>query len=778
MSIWPTQAPRQWSMMRISSRGNKCISRVRALITARSLRASSIVLVAFAVTSSAASAVAARGQSIQLAPIRAVVLIDESGSETPTSIASERDAAALLALSELSNDSSFLVAGFGSSNHRGQTAVISYCQFVPLSTPNARERAAACARQAHARTAAQGNDTDQQAALRFAVDALTSTPAGTTPVIFLMTDGVLDVSHSPRYGRTQESRNREALRLVETDVLPAAQRAGVQIWPIGFGPQANKADLNRFAAGGAGANAECSGLEARPHAIMAGAASKLLVDLLTALGRARCAHVESPASGRVEAGKTLTLRVTIPAIATDGAITVTKLDPSFKVSYFDPKGQQAPARGELNGQIFSLSGQDDRVEALRIENPQPGTWKIEITDPARHPGQTVSALAVWEGALSAAIVLDPPNPLPGQKASVQVILQTRYGVVRDSSALRGLSAVAVASGSFGTLSIPLNDSGRGQDAHAHDGIFSGLFTFPKGTSGCVNIAGKIRGQGIAADQRAYDFCPPPPGLSATFDVEWPARLHAGNAVTGSVLVTNQTGNQKGSLSLSELSNNALVTVAPARVKLANGTSRVSFRVTFSNRSPKGEVTGRLQLRTRDGHPISASYFSTRIVTPPGLFARFWWLLALAVLLGGTGVAIVTARRRKARKLTLVDGLLARLQRDGKELSTLDAPHGEYVFRLQYIDDGDTEPRLRLAMRDGEATLFVTRSGMGYAVEGPTRARATADFGAEVPIHDDVALVVDDASVRKADVVATDEPPKQSFGLYIADEPSEPPDILI
>jgi len=748
------------------------------LTTARSLRALLIVLVALAVTSTT-SGVAGRRSSTQLKPIRVVVLIDESGSETSTSIASERDAASLLALSELSNDSSFLVAGFGSSNRRGQTAVTSYCQFVPLSTPNARERAAACARRAHARTAAQGNDTDQQAALRFAVDALTSTPAGTTPVIFLMTDGVLDVSHSPQYGRTPGGRDREALRLVQADVLPTARRAGVQIWPIGFGPQANKADLNRFAVGGAGANAECSGPEARPHAIVAEGASHLLVDLLTALGRARCAHVESPTSGRVEAGKTLTLRVTIPVIATDGAITVTKLDPSFRVAYFDPAGQQVPARGELNGQIFSLSGQNDRVEALRIENPQPGTWKIEITDPARHPGQTVSALAVWEGALSAAIVLDPPNPLPGQKAHVQVILQTRYGVVRNPSALRGLSASAVASGSFGTLSIPLNDNGRGQDARAHDGIFSGLFTFPKGTSGCVHLTGKIAGRGIASDQRAYDFCPPPPGLSATFDVNWPVHLHAGDSVKGSVLVTNQTGNQEGSLSLSEISNGALVTVAPANVKLANGTSRISFRVTFSNRSTKGDVTGRLQLRTRDGHSISETYISTRIVTPPGFFARFWWLLVAAFLISGTGAATVTARRRKALRLARVDGLLARLRRDGKELSTLSAPLSENIFRLQYIDDSDAEPRLRLAMNDGEANLLVTRSGMGYAVEGPGRTRTTADFGAEVLINDDVMLVIEDVSVRKAaDTVAVGESPKQSFGPYIADEPSEPPDILM
>jgi hypothetical protein len=41
------------------------------------------------------------------------------------------------------------------------------------------------------------------------------------------------------------------------------------------------------------------------------------------------------------------------------------------------------------------------------------------------------------------------------------------------------------------------------------------------------------------------------------------------------------------------------------------------------------------------------------------------------------------------------------------------------------------------------------------------------------------LVIEDVSVRKAaDTVAVGESPKQSFGPYIADEPSEPPDILM
>lgn len=151
-------------------------------------------------------------KKVGVAPIRAVIIADESGSLDQQAVANERNAAALLALSDLSPRSQFAVDGFGSSNGPGQTAVVTYCGFITVSGHTARERLADCAQKIHARTLKEGNDTDHAAALRAAVSQLKHTPPTQTPVIFLMTDGVLDVSHSPQYGKRASQRDAEARR--------------------------------------------------------------------------------------------------------------------------------------------------------------------------------------------------------------------------------------------------------------------------------------------------------------------------------------------------------------------------------------------------------------------------------------------------------------------------------------------------------------------------------------------------------------------------------------
>jgi hypothetical protein len=513
-----------------------------------------------------------------------VILVDESGSLDQPAVANERNAAALLALAELSPDSQFAIDGFGSSNGPGQNAVTPYCDFITVSNHVARERVSVCARKVHKRSLKEGNDTDHAAALAQAVGQLAGTPTGMTPVIFLMTDGVLDVSHSPQYGKSAADRNAQALREINGQILPRARRAGVQVWALGFGPQADKQALDSFANGGAGSNSHCAGTAgASPSGVVVGNSTDVIFGLLRTLGRARCAQVEPPISGRLDPGKTLTLSVHIPVIATDGAITVTKVDPSFRVAYYDPAGHQAPAQGQLAGETFDLSGGNSNVEALRIQDPIPGTWRVKVTDPAGHVGQTITATAVWQGALQGAISVVPGAPVPLHPAVLRVSLLTRSGLVKDPSALRGVHATASVTGNFGTLGVALRDDGQGPDDHGHDGVFAGTLTLPKGASGNVTAIGRISGVGLASDQRPYYFRVGGNDVpSVVIDLNPPETAHPGDDFAGTVDVTNNGVPQTGTLSLQGVTNAAQITIVPATVKMPTGHTVTRFSVQLAN----------------------------------------------------------------------------------------------------------------------------------------------------------------------------------------------------
>lgn len=682
--------------------------------------------------------------SVTVPPIQAVVLIDESGSETAASVAAERDASALLAEGELSNQSSFQFVGFGSSNGPGQSAVVPYCHFITVSSSHERQRAAACAGRAHRRTDKEGNDTDHATALSYAVDQLSRAPRGKTRVIFLLTDGVLDVCRSPRFGRTCDERNRQARQELNGATLPAARRAGIQIWPLGFGGAVNRPALEGFAQGGTGPNSHCdTSSAARPHAVVVGSSASVISGLLDVLGRARCAHAEPPSIGHLS-GRKQTLKVTIPIIATDGTITVTKFDPSFHVTYFDPDGKQAPQSGTVAGQTFSLSGGNGRVEALRINNPKPGTWRIEVTNPARHPGQTIAATAVWAGALQAVIAVRPAVPRAGQKATVELRLVTRFGRINSPDALKGISASASIKGPFGQIGLPLRDDGTGSDGTAHDGVFSGLLQIPGGKSGCITVLGRITGQGVAADRRPYYNCPPPPGISfGDFHVTWPSTIHAGDTVSGTVEVSNEGSPRPAMFVLSD-TNGALVTLtSPDRIDVKSGTQRYPVSVRFDPRIHQGGVTARLQLRTPTGQTLAETFIDTRVVSKPTLFDRYWWIIVVVVALLAAAIAAWYVRTRRVRRITRVDNLKATLLRNEEPLGeTVNAPAG-HVFPLGYSEDG---PKIRALLSEDGADILIRKlgNGGGFSVEGMLTV-SRRGFGEVVPIDEEYSLLVQEST---------------------------------
>ena len=186
----------------------------------------------FAGTLLAGSANAA-STALDVSPVDIVVLADESGSLSASAVRQEKAAAALIAQSELSSRSRVTVLGFGSSNGPGQSAIDVICPTTEVTDNLTRTALSRCVEQIKPRT--NGNDTDFAAALRGAVATLTSTPANRPRLVFLLTDGVLDVGNSPSYGPDAAGRTMEAQRQLTDEILPAAKQAGVQIWPLGFG---------------------------------------------------------------------------------------------------------------------------------------------------------------------------------------------------------------------------------------------------------------------------------------------------------------------------------------------------------------------------------------------------------------------------------------------------------------------------------------------------------------------------------------------------------------
>jgi len=225
------------------------------------------------------------------APVDFVILVDESGSLSPADVAAERSAASLLVLGEVSDRSRAAVVGFGSASQVGQRPVDTVC---PLTRANAagREQLSSCASGLRRRGDDEGNGTDFPAALAQGLSLLANGDDDTPKIIFLLTDGHLDVSDSPAYGSDSASRNTNAQKALAKKVAQARSDK-VQIWPLGYGSGIDKAQLQALAAGGY--QSRCADRpSARPTAKVA-AGSADVADVLLTPSRGHGARSRPPA---------------------------------------------------------------------------------------------------------------------------------------------------------------------------------------------------------------------------------------------------------------------------------------------------------------------------------------------------------------------------------------------------------------------------------------------------------------------------------------------------
>lgn len=135
----------------------------------------------------------------------------------------------------------------------------------------------------------------------------------------------------------------------------------------------------------------------------------------------------------------------------------------MKITYLDPNGHQVPTTGTYRKSGFELAGGSGTVEALKIVDPVPGTWRVKAEAPEGHRSLPVAVSVLWQGELRGAITMDPPSPQAGEKVTVTMRLQTREGYeIKDARDYEGLRVRSELTGDgFDPLALRLTDDGEG-----------------------------------------------------------------------------------------------------------------------------------------------------------------------------------------------------------------------------------------------------------------------------------------------------------------------------
>ena len=691
-------------------------------------------------TPSAAAGSAPTGQSLGPRPVRAVILVDESGSLTPADVEQEKAAAQVLAFGVLGNDNEVTVVGFGSSNGPGQTAVDVVCPLTGVD-PSKQDSFIDCIGRLHRHGESEGNDTDHVAALTQALSIL-RVPGGEnrTKLVFLLTDGRLDVHRSPQYGGQADARNTNA-QFQLNDEIARARTDDVQIWPLGFG-SADKPALDAFAAGGA--RQTCNDLpDNQPRARIATSADVVAQTLLDAIATANCAKTTGFDSDRLPGGSQVELKVDIPEITTDGVIVVLKGDRRVRVTYIDPNGKKITGTSTFtgDGSTFTASTTSGTVETLRIQNPRPGKWKVRLEAGTDVPTQSVAAAAMWQGVLQAIVSLDPPSPQAGQKEVVRVRLQTRKGAIDDLSVLDGVTFGARMSGGGGaSQDIDLADDGRNGDTRARDGEYTGNVTIPAGARGVLMFLGTVDGPGVVGARTPFNTTvatgPPPIVASITMGHD---KISPGGRIEGKVTVDNADGTPRRlRLELRDLSPGTIAELSDPNIVDSPRAGRVEqgFTIAFDPRTGEGNARGTVRL-VDAANPATAyreAFFSVDVMIPDPLWVRLWWLWLL-VGIAAVVAAVILARLRHASVTARgVGDVTVRLSRGGVQLGHLKAPDNTGTrFRFTIHDAQGSVPRLDNAYGDAARPYVVTRNGHGL-VQVRTPDGTDHDLSPRVPVQ--------------------------------------------
>ncbi|MFI5932219.1 vWA domain-containing protein [Actinoplanes sp. NPDC051494] len=680
-----------------------------------------------------AAPAAARDEPATLPAMQVVVLVDESGSLSDTDVVKEREAARTIAFSVLAPGSVVSVVGFGSSDRSGQSAVDVACSPTVLDSPQARDALAECVGDLHRRTPAEGDDTDQAAALQQAL-SFVRTGKPERKVVFLLTDGKLDVPNSPAYGDTAERRNAAAAGLTR-EALADLAAIGAQVWPLGFGA-VDDAALKGFATG-----TSCTPAAVDPEARIARSSGELTAAVAEAFSSAGCVKYGPRDVTDLRPGEPADLHIDIPTIASDASIVVYKHDPRVQVEYFAP-GSDTAAAPAAGGSAFEFAGQSTDTESLRVSDPVPGRWTIRLSS-AEVAAADVAATVVYQAAVKAVLTANPPRPEPGQDVGVEMQVWARGQAVTDKEALRGLTFVTALSGDgMSRLPVPLADPDG-------DGTYTGTVRVPESATGALTFRGQVSGVGIGGDTRTLPTRVQPPGAAIKgqilFDVNR-AGVHPGGEITGTVAVTNDSGRPaRLRLLVAEPSPGAELSVDPAEAELPAGPGKASFTLRVGPGTPEGVVAARLRLVVVDDPAVAVAerLFAADVTPVPGWWDRFfWWWMSLIALLG-VAVVLVLLRVMARNNAGKVGGLTAELYSgDTRTADLVPEDRAAKVFRFVLYDDGFNAPLLQPGRPGEQGLIEVRRAKDGLSITTAAGRTGLAP-GARHPIGTTFSVVIQD-----------------------------------
>ncbi|ONI84548.1 hypothetical protein ALI22I_28760 [Saccharothrix sp. ALI-22-I] len=702
----------------------------------------------------ASDAAAQQDSPATLPALQVVVLVDQSGSLDDEDVVAEKEAARTIAASVLAPGSVVSVVGFGSSERPGQSAVDVVCQPTRLDSGQQRDSLAKCIGNLRKRKDDEGDGTDHATALQQAL-AFVGAAEPAKKVVFLLTDGKLDVSGSPSWGDTADRRNGAAAAKVQ-EVLGDLDKAGAQVWPLGFG------DVDVNALRGFAKGASCTPAAPDPQERVVPDIAELRAAVANALSSASCVKINPPVGGTLPTGGSVELVVDIPAVASDASILVYKRDARVQVEYRAPSASEpAPKAG---GSDFEFAGQSTETESLRITDPEPGRWTVRLSS-ADVPAQEVAATVVYQAAVKANLTATPPQPAAGQEVEVDMQVWARGSAVIDPETLKGLTFVTAMTGGSGfpeqrvTLADPDGD-----------GTFAGRLRVPDGASGELTFTGQVTGIGVGGDTRVLSTRV----LAGVAQVQAQilfdsnrATVSPGGTVTGTVSVTNNSGRPaRLRLNIDDLSPDTTLTVDPATVEAAPGKTEMPFTLRFGADTKLGAGGAKLRLVDAANAPVAERLFAIEVTPEPGLLEKYLWLwIPLAVLLL-VATAWLLLRLRSRSEAGKARGLLAQLWQGGfpaSELAPRD-PNGK-VFRFVLHDDF-TGLQLQHA-GEGEVNVYeVRRVGRNISLTAPGERPVLLAIGERRDVGKDLAVSVTDELGTVGGAVAG--PPTDVFGTSTSD----------
>ncbi|MEV0244047.1 vWA domain-containing protein [Streptomyces sp. NPDC050674] len=591
------------------------------------------------------------------------VAVDESNSLSAADVERERDAAGRIAVGEISPASRMTVLGFASADNDNQSPVDEVCPTTALDAV-AREKMDGCIGRLARRGTGQGTGTDFPNAIRQAVTRLSERDGSRPRILFLLTDGKLDVSDSPSYGTDEESRKDNGRREL-TKALAEARAAKVQIWPLGFGDDVDMDALRDMAKGGY--RGGCTDLEAaRPRADRATDSQTLGDAVQRAFAGARCLVTDPPRKDTPPAD----ISVPLSPLATLATIVVSKGDRAVRATYYDPRGRKIEPGSRSDGSTFTSAGSGGEVESLRITDPRPGRWQVRLDAPQGHRDRLASVSVQWRGAVRSSIVMTPAAPRPGEKARVELTLQTRDEQgIGDPADLRRLRVSGRLTGDgFEPLDLALSDGGDNGDKKADDGRFTGAVTIPRAAKGALKAVGVLGAVGLTADHRPFltRTASPNPEVRAGLRVD-DAEVHPGGSVPFRLLASNDSDRPHTlRLALRDTEPGA-VALSLTEVTLAPGDSvDRAGRLTVGGQLSPRELSARVEVSDADdsARPLDAKLVKVDITPVPSwphqVWDAWWWALVTGAVLLAASLVWFVWHRRQAREGVSPGGLLLRL----------------------------------------------------------------------------------------------------------------------